>query len=221
MSIFIKTMKVLIYTLSDPSSGEVKYVGQTSKTLNERFILHLKDAKYKKNNKRIAWINSLIKKEKEPIIEIVDEVNEDEWVFWEMYWIEQFKAWGFTLKNETIGGEGAKGYVHTESTKEKMRGRILSSETREKMSLAKKGLPCHWAGVYGEDHPMFGLNHSEETKNKLRKQVSQFNKKGELIKQWKGLKEASKSTGIEIGNISKACQGKRKTAGGFVWRYVK
>ena len=47
--------KVIIYTLSDPISGAVKYIGQTSKTLNERMKIHLKDAKYKKNNKRSYW----------------------------------------------------------------------------------------------------------------------------------------------------------------------
>lgn len=38
---------MIIYTLSDPISGVVKYIGKTSKTLNERMKNHLKDAKYK------------------------------------------------------------------------------------------------------------------------------------------------------------------------------
>lgn len=219
--ICIQMNKVIIYTLSDPNSGVVKYIGQTSKTLNERIKSHLKDAKYKKNNKRISWINSITKKGQAPVIEVIDEVFEDDWVFWEMYWIEQFKAWGFNLKNGTKGGDGIKGYVYTEADKKKMKGRILSSETKAKMSKSKKGAPCHWAGVYGKDHPSFGLKRSEETKFKMRTTVYQFDKKGELIKSWKGLTDASDATGINAGNISKVCGGKRKTAGGFIWSYSK
>jgi hypothetical protein len=33
-------------------------------------------------------------KNKKPIIEVIDEVNINEWEFWEMYWICQFKSWG-------------------------------------------------------------------------------------------------------------------------------
>jgi len=166
--------KVIIYSLSDPVSGVVKYIGQTSKTLNERMKTHLKDAKYKNNNKRIAWIKSIVKKGNVPKIDIIDEVLEEEWVFWEMYWIEQFKNWGFDLKNGTIGGDGIKEYVYTEEDKKKMRGRVLSEETKKKMSKAKKGTTCCWSGVYGKDHPYFGLKHSEETKFKMRNIVYQF-----------------------------------------------
>jgi group I intron endonuclease len=211
--------KVIIYSLSDPVSGVVKYIGQTSKTLNERIKSHLKDANYKKNNKRIAWINSLTKKGKIPVIEIIDEVPEEDWIFWEMYWIEQFKVWGFNLKNGTKGGDGIKGYVYTEEDKKKMRGRVLSDETKEKMSKAKKGKPCPWSKVYGKDHHSFGVKRSEETKNKMKVPILQFDKKDNLIKEWNGLSDASDTTGINVGNISKNCQGKRKTAGGYIWRY--
>ena len=55
----------------------------------------------------------------------------------------------------------------------------------------------------------------------MRTTVYQFDKKGELIKRWKGLSDASEATGINVGNISKTCKGKRKTAGGFIWSYSK
>lgn len=40
-----------------------------------------------------------------PIIEIIDEVPVSEWEFWEIYWISQFKTWGFDLTNGTEGGD--------------------------------------------------------------------------------------------------------------------
>jgi len=211
--------KVIIYALSDPDSGEVKYIGQTSKTLNERMRIHLKDARSKKNNKRTAWIKSIVKRGKIPSIEIIDEVSEDSWQFWEMYWIEQFKVWGFNLKNGTAGGDGIKGYIYTEEDKKKMRGRVVSDESRSKMSKSKKGKPCPWNKVYGEGHHRFGIKHSEETKDKMKTPILQFDKKGELIQEWSGLLDASDATGVDVGNINKVCKGNRKSAGGYIWEY--
>lgn len=43
---------------------------------------------------------------KNTLIEIIDTVNTNDWKFWESYWIEQFKQWGFILKNKNNGGGG-------------------------------------------------------------------------------------------------------------------
>ena len=44
---------------------------------------------------------------KNTMLEIIDKVPTDEWLFWESYWIEQFKSWGFKLKNKNNGGGGS------------------------------------------------------------------------------------------------------------------
>lgn len=62
-----------------------------------------------------------------------------------------------------------KGFHHTEAAKEKisknharhMLGKHWSKEDRKKSSLAHKGL------LAGEDHPMYGKIHTEETKLKM------------------------------------------------------
>ena len=48
---------------------------------------------------------------------IIDEVKD--WKYWECYWIEQFKQWGFKLENKNNGGGGPSSY--TEEQKQKMR----------------------------------------------------------------------------------------------------
>ena len=48
---------------------------------------------------------------------VIDEV--EDWKFWESYWIEQFKCWGFKLENKNNGGGGPSSY--TEEQKQKMR----------------------------------------------------------------------------------------------------
>ena len=50
--------------------------------------------------------------------------------------------------------------------------------------------------------------------------VYQFDLNGNLIKEWKSMKEAGKSLGIDEANISAACSGKLKTYKGFIWKKI-
>lgn len=49
------------------------------------------------------------------------------------------------------------------------------------------------------------------------RQVAQLTKDGVLVKIWDTQKEASEVTKIPQQNISKCCNGKLKSAGGFRW----
>jgi hypothetical protein len=53
--------------------------------------------------------------------------------------------------------------------------------------------------------------------NKLSKEVSQYDLKGNLINTFGSIQEAKRQT--KIIHISEACSGKRKTAGGFIWKF--
>ena len=52
-----------------------------------------------------------------------------------------------------------------------------------------------------------------------RKSILQFDLNGKLLKEWNSLISASKKLGIGIGNITLVAQGKRKTTGGYIWKY--
>lgn len=52
------------------------------------------------------------------------------------------------------------------------------------------------------------------------KQVEQLDSSGKLINRFSSLTEATKQTGVSTGNISLCCNGKRKFANGFKWRFV-
>lgn len=64
----------------------------------------------------------------------------DDWKFWEKYWIEQFKVWGYSLLNRNKGGGGPT--KHTKQTRELMsqqrKGKTFSDEYRKKLSEAAK-----------------------------------------------------------------------------------
>ena len=47
----------------------------------------------------------------------------------------------------------------------------------------------------------------------------QLNKENKILKEWKSLSEIERVLKIPAGNISHCCKGRRKTAGGFMWRY--
>lgn len=56
---------------------------------------------------------------------------------------------------------------------------------------------------------------------RISKPVAQYTKDGILIKVWPSTHEAGRQLELSQGNISLVTQGKRKTCGGFVWKYVK
>jgi hypothetical protein len=93
-----------IYTLTDPRTNEVRYVGKAN-NVSQRYQAHLNRARDHQTHKR-NWINSLRILGLKPILEIIDVVPINEWVFWETYWVGQMKAWGCDLTNNTLGGDG-------------------------------------------------------------------------------------------------------------------
>lgn len=86
--------------------------------------------------------------------------------------------------------------------------------TRRKNSIAKTG----------KNNPLYGKTHKKETILKMRNSeknisVVQISKSGTTLNVWNSMCEAERETGIPQGNITKCCQRKRNTAGGYIWRY--
>ena len=166
-------MKIFIYTLECPISGEIRYIGKTN-NIKKRLSTHIFVSKKQKTHKD-KWIFKLKKDNKKPIIKIIDEIYEEEWKFWEQHYISLFKSWGFKLLNCTIGGDGTGsgifsfnfGKKHSEETKEKIKksklGKKRSIETKLKISESRKGK------YTGENNPNYGKHMSEDVKAKISK----------------------------------------------------
>lgn len=56
----------------------------------------------------------------------------------------------------------------------------------------------------------------EHSQNKI---VNQYDTSGNYIQSFESAKLAGETTGVDPSAISKVCLGKRKTAGGFIWKY--
>lgn len=64
-----------------------------------------------------------------------------------------------------------------------------------------------------------GLNSTEHANMATRKRVLQKTIEGELLKTWDSMSDASRATGIPIGNITHCCRGRINHAGGYKWTY--
>lgn len=108
------------------------------------------------------------------------------------------------------------GRKHSEETKQKIReantGIIFTKERKQRISekaIGRKGKPL-----------------SKSMKDRLRnmrvsKSVNQYDLNDNLIQSFPSLKEASRVTKINHGNISSCCNPNlcNKTAGGYVWKW--
>lgn len=133
-----------IYKLIDPITKEVKYIGLTKRGLEQRLNEHIKGYGQKNNSHKRNWINSLLKKNLKPIIELQESSLTKLTVCErEIFWIQYYKEQGFNLTNVTSGGDGIRDYSHSEETKAKLKksltGRKLSETHRENIGKSSIG----------------------------------------------------------------------------------
>lgn len=69
--------------------------------------------------------------------------------------------------------------------------------------------------------PEWRKKQAEATRKARCKPVDQFTTDGQFVKRWPGAREAARKLGVNNRNISECCKGKRKTAGGFIWKFSK
>ena len=56
--------------------------------------------------------------------------------------------------------------------------------------------------------------------NKRGKKVNRYDLNGNFIKQWSSIRKAKETLNWKNEHISQVCQGQRKKAGGFIWKYA-
>lgn len=53
----------------------------------------------------------------------------------------------------------------------------------------------------------------------VEKDVVQYTRNMEFVAEYKSITDAANNTNLELKNISAVCRGKRKTCGGYIWKY--
>lgn len=103
-----------------------------------------------------------------------------------------------------------------------------SQETRNKMSIAKKGIkrpPMSDSHRTNLKRSITGLQKSPTHKSNISKTKSipvfQYDLQGNFIREWKSSKHAGEELKIDSGDITACRREKKKSAGGFIWKPSK
>lgn len=160
-----------IYGLRCPLTGQIRYIGKCDDP-KARLRGHLKDPK---KNHRTNWIASLKSQGLKPALEVIAEVADDNWQFWERSYIRAYHQLGFDLVNGSDGGEGGRLTFETRAKISAARlGKKMSTETKQKLRFAHAGrkhseemrAKCRVAKG-GKNHHFFGKKFSPEFCAKL------------------------------------------------------
>lgn len=164
--------------------------------------------------------------------------TEEEKLFHSLIMKEKWASEGYRKLREQISRSEEHRRKRSESVagpKNGMYGRSHTEVSKEKMSQSRSGEKNIWYGkVKSEDYRAkirqsmqeYYDTHrvSDETKERIAKRISipvqQFSESGELISAYDSATIAGNSVGIDSSCIIKVCKGKRKSAGGYIWKYA-
>lgn len=225
---------MIIYKITNKINGKI-YIGQTIRTLKERWKNHKEQAK---SGKRCRAIHHAIRKygiENFTVEQIDLAVSQEELNEKERYWIEFYDSTnrdkGYNLT------DGGNYFKMVESVKIKISefaktrigdknpryGVPMTLENRLKISAVNKLRT-------GEKNSFYGKHHTEEAKQKMRgKRPSITGAKNPKAKRvlcvetgevFESGALAAKAMNVYYGSVRKCCQGNRKTAGGYHWQYI-
>lgn len=190
--------KGFIYCITCLTNGKM-YIGQTSKTIEERFQSHIHKAEIGKN---YALYRAIRKYGPENFtieeVMFVEAPTKEELKQKLDYLERRFIAWYDTLRhgyNMTIGGDGSIGLSWSKESRKKLgkslKGRKFTEEHRKKISEAKRGkkrppLSDEWKRKIGESckghrAPYKGVKLTEERKEKIRQGTIKAYKEGRKV----------------------------------------
>lgn len=116
------------------------------------------------------------------------------------------------------------GYVTPESTKEKisnsLMGHYVSDETKRKQSESHIGQLAWNKGIETPIEVKRKISDAHINNPLLSKKVNQYKKDGTLVKTHASTAEAARTLNSRPSHIIECCNGKRKTAYGFIWKYA-
>lgn len=164
---------IYIYSLSDPETKTVRYIGKTSR-LVRRLQTHIRLAPSSKHH-AAAWINSLLNRGLKPEMNVIEEIGDDaDWSEREIFWIEHFKKSGFDLTNTSPGGLGGASYgrLGKKNSPEHI-AKCSKSRTGVKINQNDKngkraaGIQRYYDNLKASGKKHHWGNHSEEFKEKM------------------------------------------------------
>ncbi len=200
-----------IYSLSCPITNDVKYIGQTT-DLKTRYYHHVNKIE---NNKKSKWIQELKHKNLKPKLNVLD--------------IVENKKEALRIESEIIRDSISKGVSLLNSNyqnvfyKFNFEGELVDViiSVRGADSKIKMNRYTHNGFVYNTENifPYWKLEQKKIGVGKQRKTVIQYTRDGIFVNEFNGVREAYKITGIDHRSISANATNRRKSAGGYIWKY--
>ena len=199
-----------IYKITNDINGKI-YIGKTELSIEKRFKQHCNDSKKNGKNHRPLYAAMNKYGTEHFHIEVIEETNQPEER--EQYWIETLQSFKYGY-NATQGGDG-KHYLDYD---------LIIKTYKEVKNCVKVAqlLNIHPESVrkilHNNHIPI--LSSVEIAKQIFRKPVAQIDlSTNKIIKIFNSTSEAEKATGIH-GHIGQVCLGKRKSCGGYGWKYL-
>jgi len=242
--------KVKIYSLVDPITKEVMYIGRTKARLSARMSSHYYCSRHF-SNPRDIWISNLKTIGLKPIISVIEDVDESIWREREKYWITFYRNINPNLTNLAEGGEGPTGVKREEEFVKSMSElkskpvyqldssfKFIKEYPSCKTAIIETKIPHignsarskgrksagGYVWVYKDEYEDFIIREKRKIFHKdlsyLNKRIGKFDKSNHLIESWDSVKQASEKTGYHYQSIAKAARGYRKTYKKFVWKYI-
>lgn len=201
-----------IYLITNKINNK-KYVGKTTQSIEKRWEEHISDSK--KERCEIRPLYRAIRKYgiENFIIKEIEKGSADILSEREQYWIQYYNTYedGY---NATLGGDGSILLDYNEIIKTYLITHNASEVARV--------LGCCKDSVYkilkANDIPI--LSSGEMAKKINSKKIAQYDKCGNFIKEYSSSKEAELAMGNTQRHICDVANGKRKSAYGFIWRWI-
>ncbi len=142
----ITTKPVIIYGLSDPRTGLIRYVGKSSVSAKKRYRDHQRCAEKKTPRHVYNWWRSLTAIGYNPVLTELEMLPiGSDWVDAEQRWITKFRVLG-NLVNSCDGGQGSSGHKFSEESLERLRTSHKGQTfTREQVEARRPALLASWA----------------------------------------------------------------------------
>ena len=212
-----------IYKITNLVNGK-EYIGQTSLSIQERFKQHIHDANKGYYNHRPLY-NAFNKYGIENfIVEELEECNTEEVNQKEIEYINKFDTYSNGY-NATLGGEGTV-TIDYDKVLEKYRMGLSAGQIAKDMNhdikqitriLKSKGVSKEEIVERGHDSQGRPLYKIDKKTNEILEKFDSVAKAAQYLKD----NNISKDTiGGISAHISQCCNGIRKTAYGFIWRYI-
>lgn len=216
-------MEYTIYSLKDPNTNELVYIGRTTSNINLRLIGHLKDAYTRKRNcsKKSNWIKSLLEQSKIPIIEVIEKTNN---ASREAELIKKYQPiYNIIFNNKTP--KGIKGNIIYQYD---LDGNFIREFRNTLIAAAELNIDSGniYSAILGLRRQAYGYmwkDYKYEKINKYRKNVSMkevhmYSLTGEYLKTFPSARSVPN---IPYKGISKCCRGKCKTTYGYIFSFEK